>query len=63
MTRRHFDVVVEQMQAAVKLPFEAIIAMDERMARFMATNMKDHARLEDVGQSHDRRLQSIERTR
>ena len=60
-TRRHFDVVVEQVKTERNLALDKAIAADERVGRLTATNAEDHvdfaARLDD----HDVRLARLER--
>lgn len=53
-----FDVVMEQVRPYMKLTFETIATMDGRMARFMATNAKEHTHLDS---EHDAQRRSLER--
>jgi uncharacterized protein YdcH (DUF465 family) len=57
-TRRHFDVVAEQMKADAKLTLEAITAMDKRMAGFMAANAAEHAHFSAIASEHEARLKA-----
>jgi hypothetical protein len=60
-TRRHFDMVVEQIKSERNLALDKAIAADERTGRMTATNAADHvgfqARLDD----HELRLTRLER--
>lgn len=37
-TRRYFDIVAEQLRADFRLVFDKVIAIDEKLARFNASN-------------------------
>jgi len=58
-TRRHFDVVAEQLMSERNLAIDKATAVDERVGRLTATNAADHvtASLAD----HERRLTDVER--
>ena len=47
-TRRHIEVLTEQSRAESKLILDAVVAMDERLGRFMASNMREHAHFDSV---------------
>lgn len=59
-TRRHFDVVAEQMKSERNLAIDKAVAVDERTGRLTASNAADHvefsARLDD----HEARLTDLE---
>ncbi len=53
-TRRHFDVVAEQMKSERNLAIDRSIATSEQLARLTATNASDHV-------SFDSRLTELEK--
>ena len=59
-TRRHFDVVAEQMKSERNFAIDKAVAVDERTGRLTASNAADHvefsARLDD----HEARLAELE---
>lgn len=55
-TRRHFDLVAEQMRADFNLALDKVLAVDERLTAFETTNASEHARF-------DRRLSTLETRR
>jgi hypothetical protein len=55
-TRRHFDVVAEQMKSERNLAIDKAIATDTQLARLTATNAADHV-------SFDSRLNQLEKQR
>ena len=55
-TRRHFDVVAEQMKSERNLAIDKAIATDAQLTRLTATNAADHV-------SFDSRLNDLEKRR
>ena len=53
-TRRHFDIVAEQMKSERNLAIDQSLATDERLTRLTATNAADHV-------SFDTRLTELEK--
>jgi hypothetical protein len=59
-TRRHFDVVFEQMKAERNLALDAVKATDERLVGVSAANASEHAGFEVRLQDHEKRLTKLE---
>lgn len=59
-TRRHFDVVADQMKAERNLALDSAKATDERLVRISASNASDHAEFEVRLQDHEKRLGNLE---
>jgi len=55
-TRRHFDVVAENMQSKVQLVAEGLVALDQKMERFQEEVHEDFRKV-------DRRLLRLEAER
>ena len=59
-TRRHFDVVAEQMKAERNLVLDLGLASAERVARLYAANVTDRATIEATLRDHEVRLRELE---
>lgn len=62
-TRRHFDVVAEQMHADIRLVLERVSAVGDDVSRLRASVAKDVVGIESAVQDHELRLRSLERKR
>ena len=62
-TRRHFDVVAEQMLSERNLALDRSMATAQQLAGLTAANASDHVRFEGRLDGHDGRLEAIERSR
>ena len=60
-TRRHFDVVAEQMHADIRLVLERVSAVGDDVSRLRASVAKDVVGIESAVQDHELRLRSLER--
>lgn len=62
-TRRHFDVVAEQMKAERNLSIDQSSAASQQVARLTAANAADHVAFENRLGDHERRLDQLEKPR
>jgi tetrahydromethanopterin S-methyltransferase subunit G len=60
-TRRHFDIVAEQMKAERNLALDQSIATSKQLVAFRVTHAAEHAALEKRLDNHERRLDNHER--
>ncbi len=60
-TRRHFDIVVEQVKSERNLALDKTIAADERTGRLTAANAADHVGFQASLDDHEVRLSRLER--
>ena len=59
-TRRHFDVVVEQLTSERNLSIDKATAVDERVGRLTAANAADHVEFGARLDNHEQRLTDLE---
>ena len=59
-TRRHFDIVAEQLRADMKLLYDGVIAMNDQISGFMRTNAREHAAILQALDNHEVRIKSLE---
>lgn len=59
-TRRHFDMVADQMQSERNLALDQSMAATEQVGHLTASNTAAHAELEKRLDDHERRIASIE---
>jgi chromosome segregation ATPase len=59
-TRRHFDVVAEQMRSERNLVLDLGLTSAERAARLSRSHIADRERIEHTLADHERRLQELE---
>jgi len=60
-TRRYFDVIVEQFRAEVRLIYDKVTAIDDKLDRFAAENEQEHAIFRRALDDHEVRLKVVER--
>ena len=60
-TRRHFDIVAEQLRADVALVLAAQVGMNERLDRHIAESRSEHATFVRALDNHEVRLIVLER--
>jgi conjugal transfer/entry exclusion protein len=60
-TRRHFDIVAEQMRSERKLAFDQSSSAVAAVVRLTAANAADHLAFEKRLADHDKRLADLER--
>jgi hypothetical protein len=59
-TRRHFDVVAEQMKAERNLVLDKGIATSDELTKFRASQGAEHTPLEKRLDNHEQRLKNLE---
>jgi hypothetical protein len=59
-TRRHFDVVAEQMRSERNLVIDKALAVDQRVGRLTASNAAEHVEFTTRLGDHDQRLAELE---
>jgi len=62
-TRRHFDIVAEQLRSDVALVLSAQVAMNERLDHHLAESRSAHATFVNALDNHEVRLSALERPR
>ncbi len=60
-TRRHFDIVAEQMKAERNLSIDRVMGTDQRLLGLAASNAVDHVGFVNRLDDHEQRLQRIEK--
>lgn len=59
-TRRHFDVVAEQLISERNLAIDKTLAVDQRVGRLTASNASDHVEFRARLGDHEQRLTELE---
>ena len=60
-TRRYFDIIAEQFRAEVRLIYDKVTAIDDKLDRFAAENEQGHAIFRRALDDHEVRLKVVER--
>jgi hypothetical protein len=59
-TRRHMEMLVEQLKAEYRLGFDKMLATDQHLAFSNATNAREHATFAAVLDDHEARIKVLE---
>jgi hypothetical protein len=59
-TRRHMEMLVDQLKAEYRLGFDRMVATDQRLASFGAVNAREHGRIAAVLDDHELRIKALE---
>ena len=60
-TRRHFDIVAEQLRADMKLVIDKLTSMNDQISGATATNAREHGGFVHVLDDHEVRIKALER--
>jgi hypothetical protein len=60
-TRRHMDVLFEQLRAEYRLLLDKMTAIDLRLIKSLASNATDHAAFSTDLEQHETRITALER--
>ena len=60
-TRRHMDMVAEQLKAEYRLGFDRMLTTDQRLASLDATNALEHTTFAAALDEHEVRIRELER--
>jgi len=59
-TRRYFDVVAERLQDQIRLVFDKVMAIGDKLDRYIVKNDAEHDGFRGVLDEHDDRLKHLE---
>jgi hypothetical protein len=59
-TRRHMDMLVEQLKAEYRLGFDRMLTTDQRLASLDAGNASEHTTFAAVLEEHEVRIKALE---
>lgn len=59
-TRRHMEILVEQLKAEYRLGFDKMLAYDQQLASLNATNTREHTTFVAILDDHEDRIKALE---